>query len=729
MLFSRYFRPEIDKITDINGIAIFTTITGVRGFGYQIPLIDLESNDSQDRLLTLERFLYQSNTSLTFRLRQEVARRYDLDAEFSRGRAISTIGRIEKRLVLFIESKAPEFEKDISRLIDQLTPLKGRPLSRAETEIYFKSQSDSVRQGMGLEAGDTLAGVIRLRMPGNESITLRHLSGVLDGIPPPFEVTVTLKPIPGEKSEFILRSKLNRTSFSNDFTSGSKRDAVESAIEAITNFGDQVCEFEWLFTASRAGEEELRRCLKVAASKLCSIFDPYIETIGVRPSYFSSLPGSLMGLPLIERSQTLSYLLPIATEGSGSIEHDYTKTACVLHRIDGSVDAIDIFSRQNSAFNTIITGKTGSGKSVFGNTLSRALLSDKQIQMIKIDVGGSYLDECREYEGEYVKFDLQHESGIDPFQRIDGDLTKEELSVLSQFVGTLGKEESDANLKKGEKNEIEEKIESFFKSSLKRKSFHRFLEEFPELSRAKTLKRFGESGIFSNAISARAKKIELNRYTYFNFEGLLGASDPDYASAVMAAVIAEVNLKIIKASKKDARELGQRLILFCDETKFFMQRNGEFFLLTTANFRKFGHAVILLGQNIEDFKLNLSGRPDLGLILNSPNRIFFKANCDPEFLRKNLSLSESAIDQITGSQANELDFREFVSQSDQGIRTMRLYLTPSEYWATTTRREEVDLKSKLKTLLPEINDEAIISLILNSKVIKDQLRSGVTAKP
>jgi hypothetical protein len=49
---------------------------------------------------------------------------------------------------------------------------------------------------------------------------------------------------------------------------------------------------------------------------------------------------------------------------------------------------------------------------------------------------------------------------------------------------------------------------------------------------------------------------------------------------------------------------------------------------------------------------------------------------------------------------------------------MRLYLTPSEYWATTTRREEVDLKSKLKTLLPEINDEAIISLILKSKVIQ-----------
>ena len=188
-----------------------------------------------------------------------------------------------------------------------------------------------------------------------------------------------------------------------------------------------------------------------------------------------------------------------------------------------------------------------------------------------------------------------------------------------------------------------------------------------------------------------------NRYVYFNFERLQNAANEDFAQAVMAAVIATVNLEVLKAG--DARRGNKnRVVFFADETPFFIQRNGRFFKLTTANFRKFGHGTILIAQTTLDFVLpKEGGGHDLGILVNSPIRCFFQVDDEPEAFRERFGLTSRQLTDIQGLGRSE-NWREMFLQDELGGRVLRVALTPEEYWRS--RRHARTMKSSMDFLSP-----------------------------
>ncbi len=70
-------------------------------------------------------------------------------------------------------------------------------------------------------------------------------------------------------------------------------------------------------------------------------------------------------------------------------------------------------------------------------------------------------------------------------------------------------------------------------------------------------------------------------------------------------------------------------------------------MFTTANFRKFGHCVFLINQNIKNFEIErLDGKTDRSLIINTPTRIFLQADYEESSLINDFNLSEFQIDRI-----------------------------------------------------------------------------------
>jgi conjugal transfer ATP-binding protein TraC len=477
---------------------------------------------------------------------------------------------------------------------------------------------------------------------------------------------------------------------------------------------------EWIVVLKRIKEEELRSDLNDALSILKVMGEVMVETYGAEPSLIAAKVGSRQHFTFTESDQVASVFLPVFSFGEQNSLlgfQDYPKRTLMLHRQDGSIHHYDHFNRKFLAYNALVTGKSGSGKSVLANALSSSLLEDENIFLVKIDVGGSYKKECEIYGGQEIDFSLDSPSGINPFsffrEFIDSN---EAISTLTTFLSTLILEQDERILPKLIQAEIEKSLKNYSEklSNGDEGSIDHFIVHSPGFPRLELLKRWAKGGVFENALKESGSTDTKNRYRYYNFENIGSASNKDFSEGIMAAVMAQINLEMIRISKN--KNLGQRMVLICDETKFFIERNAPFFLLTTANFRKFGHGVILIAQNIRNFEINIDGQIDRGLILNSPIRFFFQADTEADYLMNQFNFNERQIDSVVKNPYSGKDYREAVLQDDTGSRMIRLALTQAEYWRMSSSKEDSEKLEKLKKAVPGLSlSEAITCLSMEKK--------------
>ena len=372
-----------------------------------------------------------------------------------------------------------------------------------------------------------------------------------------------------------------------------------------------------------------------------------------------------------------------------------------LHRRDGSLYSFDLWRKGYDGANCIINGRRGKGKSVLANLISTALLDDPQVKLIKVDVGGSYVKECQLAGGRHVQFNLSEPSGLNPFSVLSKTAFIQDAAVvLSGFLSTLILENRERELSKEMLGAVERIVLSYAATKPKKPSLTHFLTHAQDIPRRGLLDRFGPSGVYSNVLkdTPDGAKILNDRYVYFNFERLQNAANEDFAQAVMASVIACVNMEVLRAG--DARRgADTKVVFFADETPFFIQKNGRFFKLTTANFRKFGHATVLIAQTTKDFELpKEDGTTDYGILINSPIRFLFQVDDEAKSFAERFGLTVGQISEIQNLCRTD-KYREVFLQDELGGRVLRVAVTQEEYWRVTSSRED---NEKLQTLLKTV---------------------------
>ena len=714
LLFSK---PELSHCEDEkSAVPIFVTVQGRCGIVFKTRIVDLESSGRENDFCGYEEIVNNLPFGVVARLKliDEPSFQYPSDQE-SRVETINAEGFRNKKVLVSLEWNK---DRDIDKSdlpIAQLSKL-GTSLTAGELTDLFNDKLNEISQNdQIIDQGGSVKGVYRIYKPGNDAIDWTTLPSLLCQIPHGYELTVTISKTPADKSETKLRRKITKDKMNGDAIAVEKVAATEEALRAISLYGNSLFEIEWLISLDRDNEASLRSDLSEIKSKFSKFGDGSIETFGAYRSFVATLHGSNQHVTFKEISPTVMYYLPITCFGESSGIQYSNKRTLLIHRDDLSVHQFDLFQPSFNAFNMVISGTTGSGKSVFGNALSRSLLNDPSIHMIKVDVGGSYKRECALYGGKEISFNLNEPSGVDPFLLVNTENNKNDsASILVEFLCNLALEEGERFVLKDMRSHYEEAVKEFIGKS-PGAPFNQFIETYPELPRIRLLKRWGKGGIFENVLISRVSDNIDNRYVYYNFESVQNAADSDYTSGVMAAVIAKVNIEMIRLSTKESRDQKKRLVFFCDETKFFIEKNASFFLLTTANFRKFGHSIILVLQDLSTFVLNKNGQEDLGLLINSPIKVFYPKCASEAFLRSTMNLTERELDVILKPPPPSIvkvNYRDFILQDDRGTRKLRLSVTPEEYFSMTSSRDEVDRINQIEAALPKLKTEDIIKLIV-----------------
>ena len=711
--------PVLAHIEKIDDLSIWSTTDGKSGIGFEITPCDLECDNRDDYHRKVFGFIRSLNPNILGRIKLSVTENNKLENLNSRTEAISEVGFITKSLQLYLEtSSEPEIIKKAKSLFSKDSSDKD---TAALLEIYeIVKKSGLLIQPIGEETIKSLfldtkliwqkctasvcngyehTGIIRMIKPSNEQICEEQLARLFSKLPKPFNVHFSFQKIDAAKIKMELERKLKQSASDTSLNPTNdllKESTISTISEAVKN-GSQFLNYELIFSFQRTSEKQLFEHLKQGLNALNSFAEFQIETFGVTPNFLATKVGNPQHVPLKEFDEILPLFMPIWFFGETKAD-SASQRSLMLHRADRSLHAFDLFNSNFSVFNSLIIGTSGKGKSVLTGMLTQALLNDPNVAVIKLDVGGSHSKECDLFGGQEFVLQLNTPSGINPFLITNqSELSdSEKIGILSRFLMVLIQEQGELQFSKDLRSQIEECVQVYL-SSAKNLSLQEFYNSMTDFPRRNLLRRWVSGGVYEKAFAQVEKSSqELNNFTsrlrYYNFSQVFQASDPEFAQAGLAAVLAQFNVETLINKDK-------RIVLICDETPFFIKSCFDFFKFSTANVRKFGHAVILTTQLSSDLIVN----GDTGIIENSPQRFLFSVDGDLTEYQNRFNLTNTQLGSIRSLKAIPKEFSEvFLQTSDIG-RKLLIKITQKEYWSLTSSKQDREKLEKLRAYIPNLS--------------------------
>lgn len=719
--------PKLESIEGKDGFVLYRTTDHVTGIAVEITAADVEDPSSSLYSKRLGIWLKSLNPKIRARFNTRVEAGGTRALGVPRADAIQKLGYREFKHRLCVEidpktalnglffpyrdSKRLDTASTLIQALRNLEELSFRlkSLDQTETEALFVSDVSNWVADIGsIETGTQSIGVVRLVKPTNQPISSLTLARMLSRLLPVFEVRLAVERMNPTRAEVFLQRRLRQAS--KDHLGEAKTDEVESALLQTSLNGQSLLQYEFLVIAERVSKVELKAALGNIAATLKGLGDIQIETIGAAASLTASMPGSTPHVALLDTNETLPCFIPVFREGETVEFNGEAKRALTVHREDQSLCHIDLLDRSHQNANAAIIGASGRGKSVFLGSLTSSLLNDSNVSIIKVDVGGSHSRECSIHGGTEYRLNISEPSGLNPFALVTSEASEFERAVLGQFLEVLILEEGEKRLSKAVRAELDQALQEYLQHDRSNRTLDDFVLSVKVVPRRHLLERWTGKGLYGNAFRERqefespwGRQSEVRRLIYLNFSEIFQASDPEFAQAAMAAVLAIFNLEM-KANP------DKRLVLVCDETPFFIERCFEFFRFSTANVRKFGASVILVVQ----LSRHLVVGGDTSILDNSHHRFLFSSDGEREGFIARLNITDEEYDRLSKLQLASGKHSQLLYQEGQRTRVLKLELTKEEYWqVTSTQSDRIKLENLMRAVPGLKTEEAIKCLSLS----------------
>lgn len=389
-----------------------------------------------------------------------------------------------------------------------------------------------------------------------------------------------------------------------------------------------------------------------------------------------------------------------------------TKKGIMVRGRRGELIRLDPFDRGLDAFNAIVIGSTGSGKS-FSTIYLLNSFRTEDCDIIIVDVGGSYKRFVELYNGAYLEVKLDDRYALNPFfprEEIlqEGKFVEVKLGFLSALIQRMTEDEGEKIGKIGQ-GIIDRALRvTYQKHTLPIFSdFQCVLEGYGEISKdaddtqqARRLSKklsIWTTGPYAQLIN-RPTTIDIsNRLVCFDLKGL--SEFKDLQSVVTMILSGLVWSTIMKSNKPT-------LIVF-DEV---WQQLGD---ATTSRFieelyrttRKYNASVISISQALDDF-LSSSSAP--AIITNSSVRYILKVNEDLGKLQKSFFLNDREIYLVKELRKEKGSFSEIFLSFGSQRAVIRIIPTPEEYWICTSDARDREQESLLKKERPDLTGMEVI---------------------
>jgi hypothetical protein len=429
----------------------------------------------------------------------------------------------------------------------------------------------------------------------------------------------------------------------------------EQVLEDLIHGEENLFDFCLWYIVREDSKEGLDRETRRIASSLSRMdAKGLVETVGLSTILESYVPGSI---PDFKRSHyaTSSYLSCLIPFNGNEVH----RSGIEFNALDGSEVYINIFNPYAALnFNGLITGKSGSGKSV----IAQKLLLDSLDSGVK----GLILDKGQSFK----KLTLY--TGGNIFSEKFNPLQFKNPHYLKAFLMSLVPE-AELSIK----------------------------DQGRMFSLIKDYLALGVDHTFNGLVSFLAQHFDGIEY-YFNelqdfiSDSKIRITDITYVDTALypKKIIAPLIIYLIEYFKNIE---GKKIFLF-DECWEYLERNSEYIEECFRTFRKHNASAIAITQDVADF---LSNNSKVGQVIfnNTNHKLFFYQDTTSTNL-----ISEEDSSRIQTLRSVHGSHSEFFYKDDSVRKTVRYYATPLEYELFTTKKEDNLKQEKYREIYGEFLD-------------------------
>jgi conjugal transfer ATP-binding protein TraC len=486
----------------------------------------------------------------------------------------------------------------------------------------------------------------------------------------------------------------------HDIESEAKLQDLETLIDQLVSSGEKVFHVSLNVLIKGKDDDELEDQVNqvLTAIRQLSGAEAMVETVAGFSVFSEIAIPNARAKERIKRLKTsnLADMLPLYGSWAGS------KSPSLLFRSNqNTLLKFDVFDSQNSNYNQLISGGSGSGKSFLCNLILMQMLKENP-QVFFVDIGGSYKKLSENLNGQYVPLSLDDTISLNPFDLAVGEQTvsSSKIKFLLGLVELMTKEDGDNRLPKLERAVIEKAIEELYREYKEpRLSNLRDLllkDSDPEIQKlGKILSPWCGDTLFGKFLD-RKTNIELNKpLVAFDLKGL--ESYPEL-QAVCLFLITDLVWREVQ------RNPGMKKFLVFDECwKLLKNESGIIFIEEVfRTFRKYNASAIAISQDIDDFAKSKISK---ALLSNcSIKWLLMQQQIDEVSLRSALGLNDCEINilrslhQVRGHYSQVL----LLAQKDRAV--CKVESTPLEYWLATTDPRDLGELSRLASEKPKLSN-------------------------
>lgn len=511
-----------------------------------------------------------------------------------------------------------------------------------------------------------------------------------------------------ELSRRIAHSMASGSKNVSDLESESKLSSLEELLRELMNGSEKLVssDLNIIFWGETTEELEQKTEEILRGFRQLNQAEGLVETFALQESFFKAAPGVCEGLRHRKmKSSNCAHLMPLYANWSGN-----KVPVVLLANREGAPFAISPFEKSLPAWNGLIFGGTGSGKSF---TISQLMLQfygqTPKPKIVWIDNGASTENLIEILGGEFVDLHLESGIRINMFD-LDGEAapSSSKIKLILGCLELILKDEDVSGLPKRDKALLEEAIFECYKRTPETVPTLAVLKDLLKAHDVSEMRKYAD--ILFSWTGATAYGRMLDGHTNVQL-------DKDIVTIEIKGLDNHKELKdiflllftsFIKAEA--ARDLTRPYMLIIDEAHRLFAGSPaarEFAMDSYRVFRKYNAALWLASQNYRDFLSD----PELAASL-LPNTttvmILRQRKIDWADFKLVFDLTDAQVEAAKSPEIVKGKYSEFFLIQDERCAVVRLEPEPLSYWACTSDASD---KAKILDLQKRSPDRPRIDIL------------------
>ena len=484
----------------------------------------------------------------------------------------------------------------------------------------------------------------------------------------------------------------------------------EDASEAQQELGQDAVSYGFYTMTIMVMDEDQSVCLKKANSVLDRIhalrFDAYIEKDNSLEAWWGSIPGchrANLRCNLIN-SLNFCHLAPVTAKWPGDKKNNHLKGPVLLYTDTMGSTPYRLSLHVRDVGHTLICGPTGSGKSVFLNTIEAYFLKYLNSNVFVFDKGASSRALTMAVGGNFYNVAAEEtELSFQPLARIDDE---KELKWAKEWILAYLKQKN-MTITPVEEDYVWKALLSLKVYPPQERSLTAFKEMVQSQAIRQAISPLTKSGSYGKLFDNTVERSGNGRWQVFEMETLMAT--PAIVPLTLDYLFHRIEGQIRSAKGPSIIVLDEGWLYLDNEV--FSQKLREYF----KDMRKKNTSIILATQNLSD----LASKPDLCMALmeNCPNRIYLPNPNAKNEQNRELYKTFGCNSTQTNIIRDMIGQQDYYYSSIRGNRVFQLALRPVEYAfvAATSKADQIEMDRFLELHGDAIKSEEFIKHWLTYK--------------